>query len=850
MEKEYKPQYIENFVQKHWEKYKTFSVYKNKKKKKFYCLPMMPYPSGNLHMGHIRNYTISDIISRFQRMLGKNVLQPIGWDAFGLPAEQAAIIHNIHPEKWTKKNIQNMRIQLKKLGFSYDWNREITTCNPNYYRWEQWFFIQLFKKKIIYKKNTLVNWCPQDKTVLANEQVIQNSCWRCQTTIIFKKIPQWFLKITNYAEELLNDLKSLTKWPQDVINMQKKWIGKSTGLQIKFKIQNQKKYIEIYTTECQTIMNIKFIAISPEHPFTKTLILKNLLIKNFIKKYQKNFLNKEKMIKKKLYGINTQNYVLHPLTKKKIPIWIAYYVKNNYATSAIMGVPKYNSIDLKFSLLHHIHYKKKNDQNNNLTIYDQKNNINNISKKKNFSEIKNFLIKKKIAKKKIYYKLQDWSISRQRYWGTPIPIAYTQTGKIVTIPENQLPVILPKNIIIKNDINILHKNKKWINIILNSQNLIRETDTLDTFFESSWYYARYTNPYFIKGMIDIHMAKYWLPIDLYIGGIEHAILHLMYFRFFHKLLRDFGFVKSNEPSKKLLCQGMVLSDAFYYFEKNGKKIWLNKKNIKIKYNVHKQIISAKLLNGIPVHYAGKIKMSKSKKNGVNPLKILKKYGADTLRLFLIYASPIESSLEWQENGLIGMHRFLKKIWNFIYLIKNSQENFKKYKISELIFKKINFELNNTILKITKSLKNTYSLNTAISYIIKFFNFFKKKYQKYEISLEISKKSIKTILILLYPFAPHICFVLWKKIYNKKKKSIDEEKWPIPDFTALKIHQKNITIQINGKKRHIMKVNIDETKKKIIQKITNLENLKKYFKNCAIIKIIYIPLKIINFVLKN
>ncbi|WP_342270874.1 leucine--tRNA ligase [Buchnera aphidicola] len=836
MDQEYNPREIEHVVQKYWEIKKTFQVSEKSKKKKFYCLPMMPYPSGNLHMGHIRNYTISDIISRFQRLLGKNVLQPIGWDAFGLPAEQAALTKNINPKKWTLNNIQNMRIQLKNLGFSYDWNREIMTCSSKYYRWEQWFFIQLYKKKLIYKKNTQVNWCPQDKTVLANEQVIQNSCWRCQTPIIFKKKSQWFLKITTYAEELLNNLKMLPQWPVDVINMQKKWIGKSIGLNIEFQIIQYKKKILIYTTKPNTILDVEFLVLSPDHSFLKILKKKNEYIKKFIKNYKKNYLNKEKFLQQQLYGINTQHYVIHPITKKKIPIWSGYYVKSDYATGAIMAVPLFNQIDLNFSIFNNIKIKKKNITKKNFFT------------KKNDDIIKK-LINKKIAYKVKYYKLKDWSISRQRYWGAPIPAAYEKTGKIIMIPENQLPVLLPKNLTINKNKNVLKNYKKWKNVKIKNKIVQRETDTLDTFFESSWYYIRYTNPHFFNGMIDFQKAKYWLPIDVYIGGIEHAILHLMYFRFFHKLLRDFGLLKTDEPAKKLLCQGMVLEDAFYYFSPKKEKIWIQKKKIKILFNSRKKIISAMLKDGTNVHYAGKIKMSKSKKNGINPKKILKKYGSDTLRLFLMFAAPIESSLEWQENGLIGMHRFLKKIWNLVYIFKKNIIIQKKNIIPLIKLENIHFKLNNTIFQVTQDLKKKYSFNTAISHIIKFFNYFKKKIQKYNIKKKFIKKTIQIILLLLYPFTPHICFVLWKEINQKITQNIDQEKWPVPNLKYLLPKTTNIIIQINGKKRHIFNVNTHKKKYEIILKIIKKENIKKYFKNHDIIKIIYVPLKIINFVIK-
>lgn len=857
MRKTYDPKKIESCVQKYWKKNNTFSVSEIKQKKKYFCVPMLPYPSGNLHMGHVRNYTISDVISRYHRMLGKNVLQPIGWDAFGLPAEEAAIKNNISPDKWTNLNIKIMKKQLQSLGFSYDWNREITTCNPDYYKWEQWFFIKLYEKNLVYKKTTLVNWCPYDKTVLANEQVHSGKCWRCDSNVILKKIPQWFMKITNYAEELLQDLKKLKKWPKKVLQMQKNWIGKSTGLKIKCQIHQSHNILEIYTTKPETIMEVTFFAISMYHSIVPDLCQKNKKINIFLKKHKN--INISKSYKNKKYiGINTNTFIIHPITYKKIPLWIALYIKHDYATGAIMGVPGYDKDDFNFASLYSIPIKKIfskniNNMNDNKKYKNEKKLIqtplfNKLTVKKELHEITKILIEKKIAKKYTYYKLKDWSISRQRYWGTPIPMAYDKKGHIIAIPEKKLPVIFPKHLAIKKYKEKNNFKNDWLHTKINGKNVIRETETFDTFIESSWYYARYTCPKFQKGIINPKKAKYWLPIDQYIGGIEHAVMHLIYFRFYHKLLRDFGFFSYDEPVKKLICQGMVLADAFYTYDKNKKKIWINPSEIHVKKpSPTEKNKTYTTKNGKNVSYAGKIKMSKSKNNGVDPHLIIKKYGADTLRLFLMFTAPIESALEWNDESIIGMYRFLKKLWTFtnsldLYCINIPANICKKKEYQEILIK-----LNNTIYSVTEDIKIRNSFNTAIAHIIKFFNVIiklKNNTNEYKI---IIKKSLENIIKMLYPFTPHICFVLWKEI-NGKSSNIDDEVWPSVYKIKKNIISYPIIVQIDGKKRNIIHIQKKISKEKIIKIVSKNKKIEKYLYKKKIKKIIYIHTKLINFVL--
>ncbi len=821
--KKYNHKNIEKKVQKYWDKNKIFKTKINIKKKKYYCLCMIPYPSGNLHMGHVRNYTLGDIISRYQRLNNKNVLHPIGWDSFGLPAENAALENKLSPNKWTKKNIKYMKKQLKTLGISYDWDKEINTCKSEFYKWEQWLFIQLFKKKLIYKKKDIVNWCPKDMTTLANEQVINNKCWRCNTIVKKKKISQWFIKITKYANKLYNDLKILNKWPIKVIKMQKKWIGKTKGIEIKIKIFNTNKYLKIFTSKYKILKLNKIIciSISIRDKIINYIKKKNInIIKEFNKKNENNNIKKKKYI-----GINTNLYAINPINDQIIPIWITNFTEEQYNTNSIFifKKEKYH----KFIKTNKIKYK-----------------INNI-KKKNIKKIKS-LIKNKIIKKKNNFKIKDWAISRQRYWGVPIPI-FKIKNKYILFDENKLPIKLPK---IKNNnfsINYLKKNQKWKFEKINNKKIIKETDTLDTFMESSWYYLRYVSNKNNSHIFDKKKANYWLPIDIYIGGIEHATMHLIYLRFMNKFIKNLGLIKYKEPVKKLICQGMVLSKTYYYTNNKKKKIWVSPLNIKKTYKNNKVKYYSKDKN-IKVKYYGISKMSKSKNNGINPINIINKYGADTLRLFIIFSAPIEKNLIWKEKNIKGCYRFLNKLWNFV----NKIININKYIKNKIEFKKekfinIKYILNKTIEKVTNDIEKNNSYNTSISTIMNFFNIIKKKKIKNIEELNIIKLCINNIIILLYPFAPHITFYLWKIMKNSN--NIDYVSWPKINNNLLnnKINIK-IIVQINGKKKKILLIKNKISKIKILKIIINKKILNKKIKNKKIKKIIYIKNKIINFVI--
>ncbi|QJC36587.1 leucine--tRNA ligase [Enterobacteriaceae endosymbiont of Donacia simplex] len=849
MKKEYSPKEIEFYVQKKWEVEKTFKVIENYNKQKFYCLSMLPYPSGKLHMGHVRNYTIGDVIARYQRMLGKNVLHPIGWDAFGLPAEIAAHNHNISPNIWTKNNILYMKKQLQLLGFSFNWDREIRTCDPNYYRWEQWFFLKLYKLGLAYKKNDIVNWCPIDKTVLANEQVINKCCWRCNSIVTKKKVQQWFLKITNYAEELLNNLKFLDGWPKKIKNMQKNWIGKIEGIKIFFKIYNinytfsvfiKKKYYYI-------INNISFIKILYNHSICKKFI-NNKKIKKFINKYSSlSYLDKNNFQFNKIKYINSELFAYNIVLNKKIPIIIVNYLSSYSKIKATISNPQHNKQDYNFIQEYNMSVISKNK------ILNLSNNI-----KNNNEFIIQDLIFKKQASNKKYFNLKDWSISRQRIWGTPIPIINTKNKQCIPLQQKDLPLIFPEKFFNKNIKDSysekIKNNLDWFQYNYNGIIGQLETDTLDTFIESSWYYARYTCNNEKNSMINKKNAQYWLPVDQYIGGIEHATMHLIYFRFFHKLMRDVGLLNTNEPVKNLLCQGMVLANSYYYIDKKKKYHWIKEKNVFFdkKNNIFIDNKGRKLINN------GMIKMSKSKNNGIDPQNIIEKYGADSLRLFIMFAAPPTIDLEWQEKGIKGMYRFLKKIWKFIYKYKKLSDNYQKLKKNKLFFsynKKqliIQNYINKTITKITNNFEQNQSFNTAISSIMILFNKVKKYKIFNDIDYTIIFNGILSILKMLYPFTPHICFVLWKYMGNKN--NIDYELWPlITNIDTNKINNKfKIVIQIDGKKKYILSIlNKYKDKQNYIKEyILSHNKISKLLINVKIIKIIYIPQKIFNIVTKK
>lgn len=854
----YYPEEIEPTVQKHWQEKETFKVTEDPSKEKYYCLSMLPYPSGRLHMGHVRNYTIGDVISRYQRMMGKNVLQPIGWDAFGLPAECAAIKNNTKPASWTYANIDYMKKQLKLLGFGYDWHREITTCRPDYYRWEQWFFTRLYKKGLVYKKTSAVNWCPQDKTVLANEQVIEGCCWRCDTKVEHKKIPQWFIKITDYADELLYDLDKLDSWPEQVKTMQRNWIGRSEGLEITFQVVDSQETLTVYTTRPDTFMGATYIVVVADHPLSLQQATGNPALAAFIQECRIPRVAETDIATIEKKGMATSLHVIHPLTSEALPVWVANVMLMDYGTGAVMAVPGHDQQDWEFASKYDLPVKpvilNADGSEPDLSVQAMtkkgvlfnSGEFNGLDFQDGFNAIADALVARGVGERKVHYHLRDWGVSRQRYWGAPIPMMTLEDGTVVPTPEDQLPVILPEDITMGEISRPLKVDPEWAKTTYQGQPALRETDTFDTFMESSWYYARYTCPDYNHGMLDPVAANYWLPVDQYIGGIEHAIMHLMYFRFYHKLLRDTGLVSSNEPARRLLCQGMVLANTFYYQSTNGERIWVSPTDVNVKRDKKGHIIKATDPSGRELVYAGMSKMSKSKNNGVDPQVMVEKYGADTVRLFMMFASPADMALEWQESGVEGANRFLKRLWKLVY------EHTQLGPISALEIdalsdgqRALRCEVHKTIAKVTDNIARRQTFNIAIAAIMELMNKLTRVPQHTGQDRALLQESLVAVVRMLYPFTPHICFTLWQALGGEE--DIDNAPWPVAEDAAMGGGAKLVVIQINGKLRSIITVPADADEALIRERVSQEHLLAKYLKGATVRKVIYVPGKLLNLV---
>lgn len=864
----YRHQDIESHVQRHWEQTQTFTVKEDPKKEKYYCLAMWPYPSGRLHMGHVRNYTITDVIARYQRMLGKNVLQPMGWDAFGLPAEGAAIKNKTSPIDWTKANIQYMKKQLQSLGFAYDWSRELTSCNPEYYRWEQWFFTQLYEKGLVYKKTSDVNWCPQDFTVLANEQVIDGRCWRCDSKVERKSIPQWFIKITAYADQLLDDLDELEHWPEQVKTMQRHWIGRSEGVEIRFPLDHDEKTdLTVYSTRPDTLMGVAFIAIAPDHFFSAEIAKNVPALATFIEECRHIKMAEAETATIEKKGIDTGFFALHPLTGKKIPIWVANFVLMEYGTGAVMGVPGHDQRDWEFATQYHLPIKAVILLEDGTEPDVQKKPLiekgrlfhsgefNGLSYQESCDRIIDKLVDSGTGQRKVNYRLRDWGVSRQRYWGAPIPMITLEDGRIIGTPEDQLPVILPEKTFIKDMINPLKADQDWAKTSVAGQLGIRETDTFDTFIESSWYYARYACPKYDQGMIEKAAANYWLPVDQYVGGIEHAIMHLLYFRFFHKLMRDQGLVDSKEPAKRLLCQGMVLADAFYYNAQNGERVWVSPTEVTVERDNKGQFLNAFDAQGRDLIHAGMSKMSKSKNNGIDPQAIVEKYGADTVRLFMMFASAPEMTLEWQESGLEGAYRFLKRLWRFVFdhVIQGPTQPLKKENLNSTQ-KNLRRNLHKTIAKVTDDIGRRQTFNTAIAAIMELMNQLYRAPTNTEQDRALIQEACISVIKMLYPFTPHISFILWQHLHQSPDEThplnIDDSLWPVVDQNALIEDETLVVIQINGKMRAKITVPMNSTQQEVYESALQEPTVIKHLKGITPCHVIYVPNKLLNLVVNN
>ncbi len=843
MSERYNHKKSESYWQKKWDEEKIFQTEKNEKLKKYYVLEMFPYPSGKIHMGHVRNYTLGDVLARYKRMCGYNVLHPMGWDAFGLPAENAAIIEKKPPSDWTYQNIKTMRSQLKLMGLSIDWTREIATCHPEYYKHEQSFFLDLLNIDLAYKKESLVNWDPVDKTVLANEQVIDGRGWRSGAEVEQKKLSQWFLRTSNYSEELLNYLESLNGWPNKVKIMQSNWIGKSVGAEIKFTISNPKKIshkqINIFTTRPDTIFGATFCALSPDHEISQEILKTDFNAKEFFKNSTTNDLEKEKV------GFKTDLLVEHPFIKNKLlPVFIANFVLMDYGSGAIFGCPAHDQRDLDFAnkygldVIPVILPTGKGADNFSITneayteggtlINSQFLNGRGVEKAKTL--VIDELKKLKRGNEKTNYKLRDWGVSRQRYWGCPIPVMYRKDGEIIPVPKRDLPVALPSVKSLSGSGNALEKIENWKQTTCPKTGMVatRETDTFDTFFESSWYFLRYCSPRYKDAFVKEDI-NYWLPVDQYIGGIEHAILHLLYSRFFVKALRDVGHISLDEPFKGLFTQGMVTHQTF----KNKNNEWVSPSDI---INIKNKITDK---NSIEVA-VGKIeKMSKSKKNVIDPTDIINNYGADTARWFMLSDSPPDRDLEWTDSGISGSHKYINKVWNLMQEVIGGNYKEKDSSQENVLKEKINY----TIESVTKNIEN-FHFNKSVANLYELVNIFQKLILEKTVSKKYLIESFKTLSILLQPFTPHLSEEMWKKL-GSNTLAVNQQ-WPKPTkIKALEIS--NIAIQINGKTKQILEVNSNINKGEIEDLVYEISKIKKIIGDKKIKRTIFVPKKIFNIV---
>ncbi|HEX5277357.1 MAG TPA: leucine--tRNA ligase [Fluviicoccus sp.] len=823
MQEQYSPHEIEPQAQSDWNARQAFAAVDGSDKPKYYCLSMFPYPSGKLHMGHVRNYTIGDVLSRFKRMQGFNVLQPMGWDAFGLPAENAAMKNNVAPAAWTYSNIDYMKQQLKSLGLAIDWTREVTTCKPDYYRWEQWLFTRLYKKGVIYKKSGVVNWDPVDNTVLANEQVIDGKGWRSGAVVEKREIPMYYFGITQYAEQLLNDLDQLDGWPEQVKTMQRNWIGKSYGADIVFDYDEasvgQAGQLKVYSTRPDTLMGATFVAVAAEHPLATLAAANNPALQDFIHECKGGSVAEADMATMEKKGMATGQFVIHPLTGDKLPVFVANYVLWGYGEGAVMAVPAHDERDFEFAHKYKLPitqvYKLANDSATfDLSVwhdwYANKDDsirtvnsgkYNDLSFSAAFDAIVADLEAKAHGTKRTQFRLRDWGISRQRYWGCPIPIIYCDSCGDVPVPDDQLPVVLPEDVVPDGGASPLKRIDAFVNCACPTcgRPARRETDTMDTFVESSWYYARYASPQCDTGMVDKAAAQQWLPVDQYIGGIEHAILHLLYARFFHKLMRDEGLVQGDEPFTRLLTQGMVIAETYYRDLGEGKKDWINPADVTLTKDDKGRILSAVLTaDGLPVEIGGMEKMSKSKNNGVDPQALIDQFGADTSRLFMMFAAPPDQSLEWSDAGVEGAHRFLKRLWKAVHthVQKGVAPALNAAELDDNS-RDLRRKTHETIAKITDDYARRLTFNTAVAAVMELLN----SIQKFEAAdgqaLAVERESLETAVLLLAPIVPHISHALWQALGHD---DVVNAAWPVVDANALVRNTLELVVQVNGKLR--------------------------------------------------
>ena len=882
----YTPKALEAAAQNYWQQTRAFEVKEDSPKPKYFCLSMLPYPSGALHMGHVRNYTIGDVISRYKRMCGFNVLQPMGWDAFGLPAENAAIKNNTAPAVWTYKNIDHMREQLKALGYAVDWTREFATCKPDYYKHEQAMFTRLFKKGIVYRKNSVVNWDPVDHTVLANEQVIDGRGWRSGALVEKREIPQWFLKITDYAQELLDGLDTLEGWPDSVKTMQRNWIGRSEGLEINFAVEGADT-LTVFTTRPDTLMGVTYLAVAAEHPLALQASKSNPTLAAFIEECRHGGVAEADVETQEKKGCFTGVFAIHPISGEKVPVWVANFVLMNYGTGAVMAVPGHDQRDFEFAHKYALPIKQvialaneTYDVNQWQDWYSDKTQadmrvmnsgaIDGLNFKDAFNKIADILQSMSKGNLRVNFRLRDWGVSRQRYWGCPIPIIYCTQCGAVPVPEEQLPVVLPEDLAFSGTNSPIKSNPEWRKTTCPQCGgaAERETDTFDTFMESSWYYARYTSPG-ANDLVD-ERANYWLPVDQYIGGIEHAIMHLMYFRFYHKLMRDAGLVKTDEPATNLLCQGMVIADTFYRENELGAKDWFSPADVQIVSDDKGRITGATLISdGQPVLIGGTEKMSKSKNNGVDPQIMVDKFGADTVRLFSMFAAPPVQSLDWSESGVEGSYRFLNRLWK--YSVKVNQADIVRQGQSlELNPSKADKETLTTRREVHELLSQAIydyerqQFNTVVSGAMKMLNALERlgsSDEAYEMlgngSMDdviaannqracVRREGLSILALILNPITPHTSHALWQALGHGEA-TLEDRSFPKVDTEALTRDSVKLAVQVNGKLRATIEVAVTTSKEEIERLAKAEPNVEKHIEAMTVKKIIIVPGKIVNIV---
>ena len=814
MSQEYTPQTLELALQAEWAESGRFAVQPDEAREKFYCLAMFPYPSGKLHMGHVRNYTIADVIARYQRMQGKNVLQPMGWDAFGLPAENAAIANKVAPAAWTRENIDHMRAQLQRLGYAYDWDREIATCDPQYYQWEQWFFTQLYERGLVYKKMATVNWDPVDQTVLANEQVIDGRGWRSDAVVERREIPQWFIRITAYAEELLEGLDTLDGWPEAVRTMQRNWIGKSRGVELAFGLDEpvaNLDRIEVYTTRPDTLYGVTYVSLAAEHPITLALAESNSDLAEFVAACKQTSIAEADMAQAEKLGMDTGLRATHPLTGEAVPVWVANYVLMDYGSGAVMAVPAHDERDWEFARKYALPMKTvvcdaegqppetADSAYTEYGVLTGSAEFDGCDFDEAFEGIAARLEVARMGQTTTQFRLRDWGVSRQRYWGTPIPMLNLEDGQDIPIPADRLPSLLPEDVVMDGVTSPLKADPEWRRFELEGQPCERETDTFDTFVQSSWYYARFTCPHYTDGMIDSDQANYWLPVDQYVGGIEHAILHLLYSRFFHKLMRDAGLVTSDEPFTRLLTQGMVLKDG--------------------------------------------AKMSKSKGNTVDPQELIDRYGADTVRLFSMFAAPPEQSLEWSDSGVEGANRFIRRLWRLVHDFDADGSESPPHSLSGEQ-KNLRRKIHETIAKVSDDYGRRQTFNTAVAAVMELCNELGRHPTEHSGDRAIVDEGLRAVLQLLWPITPHLSEHLWQALTGD---AFRESQWPEVDDAALSRDELEIVVQVNGKVRGKISVPASAGNAEIEAMAKSQENVQRFLADTTIRKVIVVPQKLVNIV---